>query len=482
MPTGGGKSPAYVGAANITGKRTCIVTGSRGLQDQLMTDFACMGLVDIRGRANYKCDMREDYTCEDGAAARCPYKGSVGCEASKAEMKAAASHLVVTNYKKWTSSKKFGLGMTGFDQVIFDEAHEAPEELAAAMQVTISAKEVEKDLEIDLPENAVGCDMARWKLWASTARIVAETLTTAAFIKINGTGEPKSAWVKDYNHKKHLTRRLAVLAACNAKEWIVDEVTKPYPGFQFDPIRPARYAEAALLLRVPRIICVSATIRPKTLYMIGIGKEHSIFHEYASDFDPKRCPIYHVPTMRMDHRSPDLSMMFLRIDQILGRRMDRKGIIHPHSYDRRDLIVDNSRYGDIMLINLRGESVTHIIDTFKHSPPPMALVSPSVSTGYDFPGDQCEYQIVCKIPFPDGRSKIVKARQEDDAEYGPYNAMQTLVQTFGRGARSKQDRCENFITDDHIEWFRGKYAHLAPRTFHAFFQELRSVPPPPPKL
>ena len=37
------------------------------------------------------------------------------------------------------------------------------------------------------------------------------------------------------------------------------------------------------------------------------------------------------------------------------------------------------------------------------------LVSPSVSTGYDFPGRECEWQFICKVPFPDGRAKIQQA-------------------------------------------------------------------------
>src|ERR1700685_4443735 len=75
-PTGFGKSPAYVAHA------LC-----RGLQDQILKDYSSIGVVDIRGRSNYICDMKDGYTCEEGYAARCPYKGSVGCPASLAEMR-----------------------------------------------------------------------------------------------------------------------------------------------------------------------------------------------------------------------------------------------------------------------------------------------------------------------------------------------------------------------------------------------------------
>src|SRR5437016_4498757 len=85
-PTGFGKTVVYIAYAILTGRPTCVMTESRGLQDQLMADFSDVGLVDLRGRSNYACQMRHDYTCEEGYAARCPYKGSVACPSSQAEM------------------------------------------------------------------------------------------------------------------------------------------------------------------------------------------------------------------------------------------------------------------------------------------------------------------------------------------------------------------------------------------------------------
>jgi Rad3-related DNA helicase len=88
---------------------------------------------------------------------------------------------------------------------------------------------------------------------------------------------------------------------------------------------------------------------------------------------------------------------------------------------------------------------------------------------------------MCKIPFPPP-SKIVKAREAADPEYRSYQAMQTMVQCFGRGMRSKSDACENFIFDDHLEWFKPKFAHLAPSSFHAFFKKVAVLPQPPERL
>lgn len=476
-PTGFGKSAVYVAYALITKQPTCFVTDSRALQDQLMDDFRSVGLVDIRGRSNYQCDMGDDYSCQEGYAMRCPYKGTVACPSSQAEMRAAASPLVVTNYAKWTTSRAYGTGMQHFQQVVFDEGHKAPGALDSAVQVTLHHKEIEETLGLDFPTPGMAEEFVNWKPWAVSAKSDADMEQGAAKRRMDDS--PTSTNVRHFLHMRNLTRRLSTLATANPANWVADEAEK---GYQFDPIRSGRYAEAALLLRVPSVVVVSATLRPKTLFMLGVPKTEFDFREFESDFDPKRCPIYYIPTMRVDNRVDDLSRLWILHDQIAGRRTDRKGIVQTVSYARRDLVVEASRFGPHMLVNPKGEAATSFVQQFKRSPAGTIFVSPSVGEGFDFPMSQCEWQFLCKIPFPNGHSKIHKARQQDDPEYGAYLAMNKMVQIFGRGARSKIDQCENFIGDMHLDWFLPRFGHLAPKSFHGFFKRISMLPTPPAKL
>lgn len=477
-PTGFGKTPVYVAYALITKLPTCFVTDSRALQDQLLRDFESVGLVDIRGRRNYTCDMKPDYTCEDGYASRCPYKGTVGCPASAAEMRAATSFLVVTNYDKWTSARKYGQGMAHFQQVVFDEGHQSPDALSRAMQVVLSHREITEALRLEFPPQSQCEEFVNWKPWAAEARAVAEEAMMEARARLQES-VTKPSWVRHFLHMRNLSKRLATIATAAPQNWVVDSIEQ---GYQFDPVRVGAYSEGALLLRVPSVLVVSATLRPKTLFMIGVGRDQFDFKEFDSDFDPLKCPIYYIPTMRVDSRATDLSLLWMRLDQIAARRQDRKGIVHTISYARRDEILHTSRFAPHMLINNRGEASSSIIEEYRRSVPGTILVSPSVGAGFDFPGRDCEWQFVCKIPFPDSRSKIVRARQEDDKEYGPYQAINKLVQIFGRGARSKADQCENFIGDSHLDWFLPRYGHLAPKSFHGFFKRVEVLPQPLKKL
>lgn len=476
-PTGFGKTLVYIAYALLSKQPTCIVTESRGLQDQLMDAFGEIGLVSLKGKRNYECHMRPQFTCELGHAARCPYKGTIACPSSQAEMQAAVSWLVVTNYDKWTASKKFGQGMDHFTQVIFDEAHKAHAALARAMSVTITEREMD-DIAIPLPTRPAAEDFVTWKTWAVEARPIAEqAMKTALSHLLNGPSQPR--WVRQFIHLRHLTRRLATLQNAHPANWVADDTRE---GYQLDPIRPGRYVESALLFRVPSVVFVSATLRPKSLYLLGIGKKTFTYQEYASDFPPARCPIYYVPTMRVDSRAKDLSLLWSRVDQILARRQDRKGIIHTISYARRDQTTQASRFSERMYINSKGDAATDLVELFKASDPGSLLTSPSVGAGFDFPGKDCEFQIILKIPFPDGRSKIMQARQHDDPEYGPMLAMNEMDQIAGRGMRSAQDQCETFIGDMHLDWFMPRYSHLATKTFKARFQRVETLPAPPPRL
>jgi Rad3-related DNA helicase len=443
-----------------------------------MRDFAEIGMVDLRGRRNYPCQLRpeENYSCEQGYQASCPFKGTIACPSSEAEIRAATSMLVVTNYDKWTSAKKFGRGLEHIKRVVFDEGHETPNALGRALQFHIHDRERETYIGLDPPSDYE--NMVEWKYWGVSARAYIEEALATALESIRGIVDPPPAKVRHALHMRNLYRKLGTLATCNPDNWVVEAQDK---AFQFDPVRPGRYAESHLFLRVPDVLIVSATLRPKTLYLVGQGANTFEFKEFRSDFNPQRNPIYYVPTMRVDSRSEDLSQLWIRLDQIAARRRDRKGIVHTVSYARRDEVLTRSSYAGSMLVNERGEAPTEIIQLFKESGPGTILVSPAVGQGHDFPGSACEWQLLCKIPFPPP-SAILKRRTEDDKEYPHYLTMQKMVQIFGRGMRSQDDQCENFIVDDHCEWFVPRYAHLAPHSFRMFFQTVTRLPAPPPAL
>lgn len=472
-PTGFGKSQCYMGQAILEGGRTCILTGTKGLQNQLLKDYKSMGLVTIMGKDNYPCAYQPGWTCKDGYAGQCPYKGSNHCPHGKAYNIARTAPYVSTNYKYWIAVHRYGLGLGRFDRLVLDEAHVCPDEIAESMQVKLSFHEIQEMLGSDFPQST-GIDGEAWKTWARRELVFCRQAVQKKAAQIQSKGITKPSWIKDYHHLKNLAQKLGIVALMRAKDWIW-ELTDT--GWQFDPIRFERYAESRLLFNIPKIILYSATLRPKTMYLMGMKDETFHFRDWPSIFDPNRSPVYQIPTMRVDNRSQDYSQLRIRCDQIIGPRLqlERNGIIHVTSFKYRDAIFYGSHY--------RRQMISH----FDDSPSSMAvakfiekggvLISPSVSEGYDFPGDLCRFQILTKIPFRP-RSKVLDARQEADKLYGPYNAMQKLVQQAGRGTRSESDWSETFILDDHIQWFANRYHGLAPKAFWQRYKFLATAPKP----
>jgi Rad3-related DNA helicase len=158
--------------------------------------------------------------------------------------------------------------------------------------------------------------------------------------------------------------------------------------------------------------------------------------------------------------------------------MDRKGIIHTISYKRRDFVQEHSEFSVFMMANNSG-NVETVLKKFIKSVPPRIMISPSIMTGIDLPGDYCRYQIILKVPYPSTQGALMKARCKRDPGYSSYIAAQQLVQAYGRTTRSEDDFSESFILDDNILWFLNRYPDYVPQYFKDAFTSLQTIPSPP---
>lgn len=483
VPTGGGKSPAYVAQALLSGVRCAILTSTKGLQDQLLDDFAGIGLVDIRGRANYDCRLAPGMTCEDGAHVRCQHDGSGACAYYNAYARAANAPLVVTNYSYWVLVHKYGKGLGHFDMLVLDEAHNAPDEVCSVMSQSFSSEEILYTLQSDFPR--AESPLPAWRIWAKTLLPRAEELRDrrAEFLR-DRAATASLREIRELGRIKGLVTKLHVIASAQG-DWIAEANPQKTGGYHLDPLWPAPYVEEILFRGIPRVLAVSATVLPKTCELLGIRPAELDFQQYPSTFPPERSPFYYIPTCRVDHRSmlklDYVDLWVRRIDQIIAGRLDRRGIIHTVSYERKNLILSNSIYSEFMVAHVTRDAMRQA-QYFKRLAPPAILLTPSMSTGYDFPYESCEYQILSKVPYPDTRSSIMQARTKADKSYGPYITAQQLVQSAGRAMRAKDDRVENFIIDDHIRGFIASQRDLLPPWFLKLYRRKETVPPAAPKL
>lgn len=504
LPGGSGKSLVAVALAKLFDARTVILTSTKGLQDQYLRDFGLIRtaarvlsrlgqrprgvMVDIRGKANYHC-AEHDVSCADGERMGCRRFGTSSCEYSDALAIAASSELVVTNYAMWMSAGESF--RENVDLLILDEAHLAPEELARHLEVVIAQEDLESlEDESGVPfwtECPRSENPRAWDSYASWFGRTAKSLADGrrAQIRERGLLDGDIEFIRQCDA---LREKLANIRLYAAYAVVDQERLRRQTLWRFNPIEPGHFAQAKLLAPVApaqKTVLMSSTITPKTLSLLNLKPDRYEFREWPRVFPANRCPVYHLPTVRLNHRTSesDLRRWLEQIDRIIESRLDRKGIIHTVSYQRQQYLLANSRFSQYFLANTTdpdSPSAAEVVEQFRGRSAPAILVSPSFSTGWDFPYEQAEWQIITKIPFPPVVSKVMKARVERDKSYPSYLAMQELVQASCRGMRSADDRCETFIIDDNIAWFLHQNRKFAPAWFQV--RKVASLPKPPQRV
>lgn len=496
LPTGFGKTLWYIAYSRLLSEhlnrpiRTVVLTATKALQTQILSDFSSAGLVDVRGRNNYACPMYGN--CDKGHEHECHLATTHGCGYAKHLDIATQSTLISTNYAYWLSARMNNPqalesrdGESPIDLLVCDEAHQAFEELVRHMAIHIPY------------EWCVGFEKIAGTEGDTRKAFETECIICWAGGANNRIRSKQKAYEVSDDYKKHpewveleRVRKQFVRLAKVDQNWVYrlhdrSPGSNQPSGLDFNCIWPAPYA-GYLWSKVPKILLVSGTLTPYTTRILGVPSANSIYSYEKSTFPVNRYPIIHVPTAKLNYQSSDedYRRVTARVDEIIGARLDRKGIIHSVSYDRASTILSNSKYSGLMITNANSSSSVAAVEKFKSASPPFILVSPSISTGWDFPNDDAEYIIILKVPYPNRNDVLVKARHDDDKQWYTHATVQTLVQMVGRGMRHHSDRCEVFILDNNIQLLKIIGKAFAPPGFfdNPRFRVSKDVPKPPPKL
>jgi len=438
--------------------------------NQYARDAAALGGVEVKGQNNFDCILEKGLTadegpCHDGIPCGlkdyCPYRVqlSIATEAS----------LVVTNYAYWLAQNNYATGLGDVDLIVCDEVHQAFGAMENYLTISLSRLDIQP-MGITFPEAAEPKEQAQWTIWRSWADTASPVAgNTAASLD----ADIKQLIARKQTVPHHMSRSHRIAKSVSAKlkrmsamgeDWVVQ---KTHHGYRFTPKWVANYS-SHLFGDVPKVVLMSAILSHRTADYLGVpnGAQRS-WVETESHFPPENTPIWHVPTTRINFRTDDYgaAIWCARVDQIIQRRLDRKGIVFTVSYDRARMLMARSNHKNIMIAHNTGD-VVQVVDRFKRMAPPAVLLSPTVTTGWDFPGGgKSQYLVVGKIPYPDTRDPVTKARHEDDKEWTSFMAMETLVQECGRGTRGPEDKCEVVIIDDNWKWFYPRYRAFSPKWF-----------------
>ena len=106
-----------------------------------------------------------------------------------------------------------------------------------------------------------------------------------------------------------------------------------------------------------------------------------------------------------------------------------------------------------------------ILEAHMTDPDPTVLVSPSMSYGVDLKGDLAKFQIIVKAPFLPTKDVRIERMMKNDFDWYQNKMLCSLIQSCGRGVRSKKDECITYILDGTIVNAILKSKHKLPKYF-----------------
>ncbi len=498
-PTGSGKSAIAITLARRSGSAYILVS-TKTLQDQYSREGA-YGTIEVKGRGNFRCMLSRGYYCDVGpcrTGTMCrhrpvprPEKGGKGLvkvtETERGELMIKAGEKICSYWKQKCDGLNHGYPVMNYSYflhetsyakdfgkrklMVCDEAHNMEDELMRYVGFTISNRDLGlihcrvpgKDFPVGEWIEMIG----EWK-----GKFEQELGLTMK--KIRTLRGPRAVdMTKKVNRLAEKLEKCEFMAeelSSNPSNWIIESGgSEDFRKVSFKPIMVSRWGNK-FFGKAERFLLQSATILDAEAMAecLGLPGKDCVFIRAGSDFGAEKRPVYYSPVGSMSHRNikETLPRLADEIRSLMARYPDKKGVIHTHTYRIQEFIMEN--VGSKRFIANRAEEPAkrnEIMRNFIRSREPAILVTPSAYEGMDFRDDVCRWQVICKIPYPDLGDSQVKRRMEMNRSWYAWKTVLRLIQTYGRGMRSKDDWCDTYVLDSSFGMLLEKNRDMFPDWF-----------------
>ena len=497
---GRGKSLVAVALALVLqGKRVAILTTTKALEDQYAREFADAGLVIMKGRNEFTCNLEPPLTadvapCVDGF--KCPLKPEGSCDYFRQKAVTTAARIYITNMAYFMSVYNYSDGLGPVDVLVVDEADLSEGWLLwmAGIKITYATfKRVLPDVPVPRTKN-VGVWMEWAERWYKTAALVHSRLE-ADMKEASNDGREANVPRQLRNRYRQAGAVLNVLTQLrkiqDASKWVVEGVDQAEhsedqrTSVELKPIWAGEFGEP-LLWRYgkEKVVLMSGTIPNPARFtkLVGILDGQWEYREYGCVFPVENRPFYYIPTVKVHHNmsASDLDALVSRVDHIIGQRLDRKGIIHTGSYWMAQEVYGRSMWGgqEGIMVQHRPGKVEDALEGYLKADIPRVLVSPALGRGISLSGSACSYIIHIRVPWPSMETEQMKARMKEDKTYAALVAAVSVEQGAFRAIRSPTDVAENFILDEVWRWFRVAYRDFFSEGFRTSWKKSALLPKP----
>lgn len=425
-------------------KQSIIVTHQKLLQNQYEKDFNY--LVDIRGKSSYfclldfkdtvdkaKCALVKDFKCP--AIDQCPYY----CRRNTIFNKEAT--IVSTNYSWYLT---YYNSIWGYDKAlgcqIFDEAHIIEDVLIDKHKIDLNTLITS----LDNINNVYKFDPNRTFIMLNNVKSLNDIIIYLDLIykRLDGYREflDFKGVLDNYNYLMFIRDNLL-------EYYNDDNITyEVVNGILL--IKPISELVRRITNHSEYTIFLSSTVAEN--YVRKNLVNNCYFMERPSLFNIESRRIYCFKTLfRLNSDffmdKEDVVKWLTVIDWIINQYPDVRGVIFTSSFYMASLL-KYSNNKDRLLIHddsIGGRTLSQLFETFKNSKNKI-LVSPSISTGFDFKDDLSRFQILSKIPYLNYNSE---ERIVYGDEYYFNSTMNKVIQMTGRSIRSKDDYATTYILD-----------------------------------
>lgn len=480
--TGTGKSAIATTLANMY-EDSYILTMTKQLQEQYLDDFGAM-LVEIKGRANYKCNYKG--SCDFCIKAEYNLAKCKDCDYLTALNFAKESENVLTNYDYFYYAVVTNNALNPRELLILDEAHNLERKMLALSSSELNREYIATKFGIDVFEPITSrtksinymkrqpdywidlCDELVEKCVENIHEIEGDHKNDVQVTLDEFESNPDKFSSFNYVEKQQLEADAklfnSIKLGLESNDLIIDlpnnediRNDRMDISAEFKPYSVLDETENLLKLGDIRIF-LTGTLGSKEKFCewnnINADETYYIYHK--SPFDVAKRPIYvdFVGSMSGKRKAGPRwknQKAILKLKELLDRHPDEKGVIHTSSNEQAFWIIDNLK--DYNLRFVGGSDRNQILKDFTESDDNIVLIGASIKDGVDFKGDLCRFQIIFKVPYPQ-LNEQVKYRKDLDPKWYYYQAVMALMQAYGRGIRDKDDWCVMYIIDsDFIKLF-----------------------------
>ena len=253
-----------------------------------------------------------------------------------------------------------------------------------------------------------------------------------------------------------------IIETWNESEYIF-ETSKE--GITFMPLKVNKLSNH-LFKYADKVVLMSATIIDPTNFCKSLGIDKFKYVEAESTFDPNNSPIMCNTKLKLNYHNlkRNLPKIVDQIQQICEHHKDEKGIIHTHNNTITSFLL-NKLIDPRFLIREPGVRNEEILEQHLATDKPTVLISPSMSHGVDLKDDLARFQIIVKAPYLPTKDKRIERLMNDDFNWYANKMLCSLIQSCGRGIRSKKDHCKTYILDGAIVESIVNNTHKLPKYF-----------------